>query len=278
VDFTLYGRVLRRHRTIVVVGFAAAVVLATAAYYRISFSGGLPKLTPRSAQLWQSQADVFLTEGGFPAGRRNYPVITQTIGGDTVTIPKFNNPFTYAGLAPLYARLATSDVVGMRVRKLGPPYGSINAAPAVDNSSGNSVMLPMVWIFGRADSAAAAQLTTARALDAFLGYVREQQQSGGIPASQRIQLQVVNAPEPATLLLGRKKTLPIVVFFGVLTAAIALVFVRENRVRSRPAIEVVSDPESSEMETAAIRTPVAQAEPEPEPEPEPEVSSIRRWA
>jgi len=258
MDLALYSRVLLRHKLVLVVGLVLALTLALFSYYRVEFEG-VPALTPRKAELWHSQANLFITESGFPAGRRTIPFETRQVGGETVTVPRYSEPGRFTGLASLYARLAVSDEVKRRIATKGPPYGTFSAFPSVESASGTNVPLPIVSVFGRADSAAAAKVVVTRGLDAFLLYVGEQQKAAGIPEGQRIQLHVLNAPQPPTLLEPRKKTLTIVVFLGVLIASIALAFILENVARSRPPLEIV-------------------AEAEAEAEPEKEVSSIRRWA
>ena len=265
MDLRLYLRVLARHKLVLVVGLVLALVLAVLSYYRVDAIGMPPSLEPRKAEIWQSQASVFLTESGFPAGRRTNPLVTKQVGGQTVTVPRYNAPGSFTGLSPLYARLAVSDEVRRRIAKKGPPFGQFTAAPSVEGTSGLQVPLPIVSLFGKATSANGARVTVARGLAVFLTYVAERQSAAGIPKNQRVQLRVLNAPQPAVLLEPRKKTLPIVVFLGVMIAAIAIAFVLENASRSRAPVEVVAEPER-------------ERQPELEPEPEQEVSTIRRWA
>jgi len=296
MDLALYSRVLRRHKVVIVLGLALAVLLGLFSYYRVDSDGTVPRLVPRKAELWQSQGNVFLTESGFPAGRRTIPLVTRQIGRETVTVPKYNEPGRYTALAALYARLATSDEVQRRIQQKGPPYGAFLAFPAVDTTGGNTNPLPMISVFGQADSAGAAQLTVSRGLEAFFSYVAEQQNEASIPKSQRVQLTLLNAPKPAFLLDPRKKTLPIVVFLGVLMAAITLAFILENAAQSRAAAEAVREapvevvaaaelephrerrPElEPKPEPVPVPEPALVAEPEPESEPEPAVR-VRRWA
>jgi len=280
MDLALYGRVLRRHKVVVVVGLALAVVLALLSYYRVGSDGMLPTLEPRKAEIWQSSANVFLTESGFPAGRLTIPLVTKKVGGETVTVPKYNEPGRFASLASLYARLATSDEVRERIVSKGPPFGEFSAFPSIESSAGP---LPIVLVLGRATSPAAAKTIVTRGLDAFISYVTEQQAASGTPEDQRIQLRVLNAPASAVLLEPRKKTLPIVVFLAVVMASITLAFIFENASRGRSAVEVVADAEvvaKSEPQPVreSQRVPVkVVAEPDMV-EPEPEVRTVRRWA
>lgn len=280
MDLPLYFRVLGRHRKVLVIGFLAAVLLSTLAYYQVSFNGVTPKLTPRKAQVWQSQAQVFLTQNGFPAGSRT----------------QFGAAGQFNGLASLYAQLAQSDEVLARIKANGGPLdGSFQAIPVSDSSQ---APLPIVALFGKAATAPEAQTTLARGLAGFLAYVRSSQEAAGIPTKQRIDLQILNAPGQAILVEPRKKTLPIVVFLALFMATIATAFIFENKRRSahgeeagdaiqelrsaRPADAVLdqrpSEPAEPAPELKPTPVPDPGLAPEPEFDEEPDVTRVRRWA
>ncbi len=263
MDLALYARVLLRHKVLLLLGLLVAVGLAILSYDRVGLDGGKPTLTPRKAELWQSQATVLLTEPGFPAGRRVLDSATKLVGGQVVAVPKFNAPGSYAGVVALYARLAESDQVRRRIEKSGPLAGSFQALATSDPLSPER-LLPMVTLFGKASSPQVAQETVRRGMKGFLSYVRREQVAAGIPKRNRIEFQVINAPEPAILVAPRKRTLPIVVFLSVMIAAIALAFVLENSMRRRSvSVEVL------ELEPEREADADAAAEPD---------RSIRRWA
>lgn len=286
MDLALYARVLSRHSAVLLIGCAVAFFLATTSYYRVTVDGVLPEFTPRKAEIWQSQANVYLTEKGFPAGSR----------------AQYNNASRFTGLTGLYARLAQSDQVLKRIERSGPLPGAFQAAPVVDTTAG-PVPLPVVALFGKAGSPARAKETLARGLNGFLGYVRANQVAAGIPESQRIELRIINAPESAILIEPRKKTLPVVVFLAVMIAAVAVVFILENASRNRTGVPLEALPElrdSSRQESELLpeplreprATPAPELRPEPRParapelsaeqpsapEPESEPAPVRRWA
>lgn len=230
MDLGLYGRTLLRFWYVVLIGAILAVVLATLAYYKVSFTGATPHLKVRATQEYQSQGILFLTEPGFPAGRRTIPLVPTTgTDGQTTLQPKYNDPNRYTSLAPLYARLAESDAVrSLIVSRGGPLRGSYQATPAADNTFGKASQLPMVQIYGFGPTAGIAQATAIRATNGFLAYLSDQQNLTGIPKNQRVEVKVLNRPDGALRITGTKKTLPIVVLIAVLFATLALVFVLEN--------------------------------------------------
>jgi hypothetical protein len=81
-------------------------------------------------------------------------------------------------------------------------------------------------------------------------YVESQQQAASIPAAQRISIQVLKRPAPPVIIEPRKKTLPIVIFLAVITAAIGLAFVLENL---RPSVHAVASTPDADQ----ARTPIA---------------------
>lgn len=289
MDLKLYVRVLSQHRRLLLIGFASALLLATLSYYKVTSDGVVPKLTPRKAEIWQSQANVFLTEKGFPVGRLRIPLVTEVVAGEVVAVPKYNEPSRLAGFASLYARFAQSDDVRQLIEKDGPLRGEFLAMPTVDSTT-RSGTLPMVSLIGKSATAPEAKRTVTRGLEAFLAYMRIRQKAAGIPPEDRIDLRVINSPQPAVLTQPRKRTLPIVVFLAVMIATIAGAFILENARTSRRMVAVADrtdaigaqqplpTPSPVEPSVAAMSpTPTPTLEPEPEPEHEP-VAPVRRWA
>jgi hypothetical protein len=125
------------------------------------------------------------------------------------------------------------------------------AQPVVDRVTQNRGPLPFVSIIGTAKRGVDAVSIASRGGNALIDYVVSTQNSANIPKSQRIQITVLTQAQPAKLLAGRKKTLPIVIFLSVLLATIGLAFVLENL---RPRLrEVEAVPERDQQ----VDTPVA---------------------
>lgn len=238
MDLRLYARVLLRFWLVLLVGLTLAASLGVLSYYELRFDDSGPKLTPRSEELWQSESLIFLTEPGFPAGRRVLDLVPVTVGEEVTFQPEFNPPDRYTGLAPLYAKLAQSDRVRALIERDGPLKGAFLALPTADTSTRRESPLPMVSLYGRGPTPAAAEETVQRGKDAFLAYLRSQQSRADIPQEKRVTIETLNEPQPAQLVVPRKKTLPFVVFLAVLFATLALIFVLEN---TRPAIRALPE-------------------------------------
>jgi hypothetical protein len=251
MDLRVVMGVLRRHQAIIVVGAIAAVVLATLSYFKPVLDGGLPRLEPRKEEVWQASEVLFLTQPGFPAGRTEQPFVTRRIGDQQTTVARFADPGKFTSLAPLYAQLANSDAVEARaIRAGGPLPGTAKVIPTADTSYGAVNILPMVTVFATAPLREDAVSTAKRISTAFRGYLVDSQNEANIPVDKRVVIEVVNRAGNETLLVPRKKTLPIVVLLAVLAATVALAFARDNT-RAVQAPVAVPDAAASPAPAAA---------------------------
>jgi hypothetical protein len=256
VDLRVLGGVLARHRFLVVGGVVVGVVLATLAYFKPVMDGGVPSLTPRKAEVWQASETLFLTQSGFPAGRTEQPVIAVKVGNQEAAVARYADPGKFTSLAPLYAKLANSDAVRARaIRAGGPLPGQARAIPTADTSYGAVNGLPMISVFATAPTKDGALTTARRISNAFQSYLVTSQADAKIPEDKRVLIEVVNKAGDETLLVPRKKTLPIVVLLAILSATVALAFIRENTkpAEAAPAPAAVPDSEA-ELPPAAERT------------------------
>ncbi len=239
MDLALYGQVFRRFRFLVVGGLLLAIFLSVLSTARITSHG----LAYRKPEIWASQSTLLLTQQGFPWGRNQ--------SGPNQGYPGF------ASLTDLYAQFANSDAVRrIMLREGAPKTWTISAAPAIPSLAGGT--LPVISLTGSAFSPTDAIRATELGRKAFLDYVDGQQQAGGIPVSQRIELQTIQEVSKPTLSQPRKKTLPIIVFLAVLTATVALAFVLEN-LRPRSAVPEKTKARSSEIAGAGRTQPAAGA-------------------
>lgn len=221
MDLGLFFRVLLRFKTLVLGGIVLAIVLSTLSFARVGWAKGQPTFHYRKQETWQGYTTLELTPPGFPLG-------SAPLAGEAST--------EYSNLALVYATLATSDAVKKLVRTNGGPYkGQIGAVPV--SAGPNGPGLPFVTVSGTGTSRRAASALAARAAKAFIQYVHDRDEANGIPAKRQIALTVLNGTVKPVLLKGRSKTLPIVIFLTVITAACGLAFVLENL---RPRVQAVT--------------------------------------
>jgi hypothetical protein len=223
VDIRLFSSVLWRFKFVVAVGLLAAIMLAVLSAAKVNLNSS-PHFKQRGTEQWASYTTVFVTQQGFPWGRVNGD--PNAVAPSTAT-SGFANPSRFIGLAALFANLADSDPVLQLMRKTGPMYGKIEAAPLTALNDPTDV-LPLISIAGLADSPARAESLVGRATVALKQYVANQQNQNSIKTKNRIELDTVKLPTKAKLLAGPSKTLPLLVFLVVLAATCALAFVLEN--------------------------------------------------
>jgi hypothetical protein len=240
MDLALFGRVIWRHKLIVVLGAVLAVLLGLLAYVRVGTDGSI---SYRDGESWVSYETVSVTQPGFTEGRLNYS------GAD---------PSRLTQLAVLYSHYIDADAVHAQIWPHGAATGeSLQAAPvlAVGGSSA-ATALPIISIAAFSPSPVAAQLLAARATSALSGYIEGRQVSAGIPPTERVELQPVKQAlkNPATLWQARSKSLPIVVFLTALMATFGLAFILENL---RPQIRSVALVEEEHKRVAGQSSRVA---------------------
>jgi hypothetical protein len=265
VDLRLFMRVLWRSRFLVAFGLAAALALALLAFVRVSFDGSSPRFSYRTKETWESQALLLLTQSGFPWGRSVIPTpepptpsletTTTTTGGEgQQRQPKqqqqqqFGDTERFSGLAALYSTLATSDAVRQAMLRGGPIDGTVSASPVLAFETlppesrpdfRTEDPLPLLRIAARANDPAEARILSERAVEAFLGYLRTQQRLNHIPVRERVVVSVLAEPQEASLVVGRSKLYPALVFVGIAVLTLLAAFAVENlrpRVRPSPSV------------------------------------------
>jgi hypothetical protein len=241
MDLALYTRVLWRFRVIVIAGFVLACLLAFLSYARVSFAGGSPKISYRQAETWQSKTRLLITQPGFQIGKLSlgnpYPT-TTTPSSTPVASPQW-----LASLAQSYVELGNSDAVQAMLARDHTVHGTMSVAPeyAGQNETG---ILPVLDVNGLGPTAADAEHASQAGAAVFMRYFKQQEIANGVAPKNRVRLAILNKAAAPQILVKRKKTLPIVIFIAVMTAAIGLAFILENlrpRVRVVPA-EVGEEP------------------------------------
>ena len=258
MDLQLYARVLWRFRLLVLGGLLLAVTLAFFSYVNVKFEGGKPSFSYRDSEQWESAATIGVGSNSFLAGQAVDPEVVNALKTSGQSAEKVRevlgnqNPGQFSDLDVLNAatlqlmRLALSDDVRQIMLRDGK--GPILGALQTFEVQSGETMVPYINFSAVATSPAEALSLAQRHVSAFSKFLRQQQQKFGIDPDQRIVLYNVNRPEDATLLQGRKKTRPIIVFLAVMTAIVGLVFVLENL---RPRVRTV--PSAAEGEDADVR-------------------------
>lgn len=245
MDFKLFFAVVKRYKRVVIVGAALGVVLSVLSYGTPGLKGGKPTIIPRGSEVWQGEAQVLISQAGFPYGRAS----TQVVPGTSKNAPAqpLGDLGYMANLSSVYAALANGDYVQHQVAKLThirlcPPTLSAIGASAPTSTTGgcgtvvagsveqqgNAAPLPLITLTSSASSAGAAAKLTTTTIAVLRGAIAQQQAAAGTTGTQRVVLQTVNSGSPATLEKGHSKSISILVLFAVVSASIALAFILNN--------------------------------------------------
>jgi capsular polysaccharide biosynthesis protein len=211
MDLSLFFAVLWRSKWLVLGGAVLGAVLAVLVYGSPSLAGGKPTLTPRSAQVWQSESQLLISQADFPYRES----------------PEAYSPEQQMGsLSPVYANLANGNIVQAQIHRQLGSVGTVKASEDVDLAA--SSFLPFVNITATAPTESGAIRLAQGAASIFVAYVTRQQTSARIPADRRIRLAIVQSGGQAKLVEGHKLSIPLLVFVAVLIGVIAVVFLKEN--------------------------------------------------
>ncbi len=242
MDVYLFLTVLRRAKWLVIGGIVLAAVLAILAYGRPGISGGGPVLTPRSAEVWQSEAQLLISQQAYPY-RQSSVEPNGSLGS----------------LSPIYADLANGSVMQAEIRKRLGTHGSVKGTEDIDGAA--SSFLPFVNLVATAPTSAEAARFARGAASIFEAFVLQQEIARRVPAKGRIELSVVQSGAHPKLAEGHKVSIPILVFIAVLMGTVALVLIKENvRQRAAALAHVASEapsvrpvPAEEEMESNPVR-------------------------
>jgi hypothetical protein len=220
MDLRLFLRVLWRFRLLVLAGSYLAFTLTFLALVRVDPTGS-PVLSYRGSETWTSNARLFVTESGFPWGRRLIPPPEEDKSPSAVR----SDPDRLTSLAVLYATLANSDPVKRNIVRSGKLKWKISAGPVL---RGDGDPLPIIDLSATGITEQSAISHTRSAAFALVKFIREEQQVNQIPDDDRVVIEVIERPTKATLLAGRPKVVPILVFLLVMGATIGLALLLEN--------------------------------------------------
>jgi hypothetical protein len=215
MDLRRFISVAWRFRALIASGLLLAVLLTGFSTLRFGFEDGRPSVGFREDEVWISASTVQVARDGFPLGDQS----------------------EYAGLATLYAELAKGDAVNREVVKensTGQRY-----EPVVVVQEGSGTPMPLIYFNGYGPSAEAAVDVAKRSSAAFRSYVAAEQVQTGVPASRRVDVNIVQQATPPFIWEGRSYVKPIFLFLVINMVFMAVAFGLENfRPRSVPEHEL----------------------------------------
>jgi capsular polysaccharide biosynthesis protein len=112
----------------------------------------------------------------------------------------------------------------------------------------NPAILPMLTVAATTTTPTAAIALANRATTIIHAWLEARQAAANIPVAERVSLEVVDRATKAKLTGHRSKTLPFVIFLGLLAATFGVVFVLENL---DPRVRVVEEGEEDQVAAGA---------------------------
>lgn len=232
MDFKLFLAVVKRYKRVVISGTVLAIVLSVLSYGTPGLKGGKPTIVPRGTEVWQGDAEILISEEGFPYGR----AVTQVIPGKGVDVPAqtYGDEAYLSSLSSVYAAMANGNALQQQVAKethiavcpAKVTCGTVVAAEVADPNT--SAPLPLVTVTASAPTATDAAKLATTTISVLRNEITQQEAASGTPVDQRVEVQTLKSGSPATLTQGHSKSIPILVLFAVLAASIALAFILNN--------------------------------------------------
>lgn len=231
-----YLPALRRFWWLIVVGVIFAALAGAASVYK------LPSFEARDQPVYTATARMLVTGANAPYFRT---AVTRTDASETTpanrnaaaaAAPQTSAPdvTTLIRAANTFPLIIESDQVGaVREAMFGPaPEGAFASANAIYQvaTPGRFRLseIPVVQVFGTAGSPQAAILFTKQTTDAFMRYLKQQQNAAGIPPKQRIVIQAIRTPYEAVPSRTTSRSLAVLVFFAVSLAFCLLAIVLDK--------------------------------------------------
>jgi hypothetical protein len=244
---------IRCHKRIAIIGAVAAIVLAFFAFARIDMEN-VPPLERRDGPDYQSTVRLFITQAGFPWGRSALRYTTEKQGTPPVLE---GDPDRFATLAVLYSQIANTDrilgQVGLDGKKLIDIPEATVVTSVVNASRFSENPLPLIDIIGTHSTALGAQSLARQTASGLRSFLAANQRNSGIPANERIVLQVIDPAEKGRAIGGGSITLPVLVFLTVALLTLAVVFIRHNLHSAEAPVAPVRSLEVAESAPAAPR-------------------------
>ncbi len=217
---------LRRFWWLLVLGVGIATIAAVMSVYRIDFFSIPPSFERKAETTYTAYSRLLVTNDQAPYLRTR--VDNEVTGPDGSVSVYSNSPdistlITAANLYPIL--IASDEVLKLRSEMAGPLPGSITSRAIYEVSSPSRFELsqvPVVEVYGHADTGANAVEITKATVAAFLVYVNDLQDDAALSRRDRILIQELQAPDGAVASGGTSLSLPLMLFLLIVAAFVAL--------------------------------------------------------
>ena len=265
-----YVRGLKRFWWLLVFGLGVATIAAAASVYRIDLSS-FPPFEKKAAITYTTSSRLLITSEEAPYVRTSVTEEVEGPDGNVQTFTSSPDITTLISAANLYPVLISSDSVEeLRDEMSGALPGVITTRAIYEvNSPGRFELsqVPVVEVFGSADTSAGAIELTRATVAAFLVYVEQLQDDANLSSQERILVEEIQRPETVIATGGTSLSLPAMLFLVIAAAFVALAILLDRLfpagirlpLRRKAPSAGVEEPELAEALSSAERERRAQA-------------------
>jgi hypothetical protein len=239
-----YSAPLKRFRLVIAIGVVVGAALALTAAYKIDL-GVPPELTAREQPSYTAGTQLEVSSPVEPYYRSavDRPVVAPAEDDEEAAAPlaEQDEPsvITLVAAANYYPYVIEGDQVkALREQLFGEIPGSVTASAIGATNTPNRMepgRLPFIQVIATSDSPANAKRLAQTTADAFIRYVRVQQERSSIRPEQRLVVKQLRKPERTFQVGGASMNLPILIFIVLVGVAVGLAFLLDRLFPPRPS-------------------------------------------
>lgn len=246
---TSHSAPLKRFWLVIALGVVAGAALALTSAYKVDLRTFPAELTARELPTYTAGTQLEVTSPVAPYYRSavDVPVITPARASNGDAKPPTNlaeqdepSVATLVAAANYYPYVIQGDQVkALRERLFGKVDGEVTASTigaTITPSRQEPGRLPFIQIVATADSPASAKALAQNTADAFIRFVRQEQQRSGIRPAQRLVIKQLRKPDQTFEVGGTSMNLPILIFVALVAVAVALAYLLDRLFPRRRAV------------------------------------------
>jgi energy-converting hydrogenase Eha subunit F len=254
-----YSAPLKRFWLVLALGVVLAAAVALTSAFSVAL-GVPPELTAREQPSYTAGTQLEVSSPVEPYYRSavDVPVVAPASRDDedepATNLAEQEEPSvaTLVVAANYYPYVIEGDQVkALRERLYGKIEGTVTASAIGATSTPNRMepgRLPFIQLVATSDSPENAKRLAQTTADAFIRFVRVQQERGGIRPAQRLVIKQLRKPERTFEIGGTSMNLPILIFVALVGVAVGLVFLLDRLFPRRVPSVVVADGSARERD------------------------------
>jgi capsular polysaccharide biosynthesis protein len=234
---TSYSAPLKRFRLVIALGVVAGAALALTAAYKVDLGTFPPQLTAREQPTYTAGTQLEVSSPAQPYYRSavDVPVVAPARSSEEdeeepTNVVEQDEPsvVTLIAAANYYPHVIEGDQVkALREQLYGKIEGTVTASAIGATITPNRQepgRLPFIQIVASANTPAQAKALAQNTADAFIRFVRTEQQRSNIRPAQRLVIEQLRKPERTFEVGGTSMNLPILIFVALVAFAVGIAY------------------------------------------------------